>query len=933
MTFAVGSLVRARGREWVVLPESDDELLVLRPLGGTEDEIAGVLTSLEEVLPATFALPTLDDLGDFRSAQLLRDALRLGFRSSAGPFRSFGSLNFDPRPYQLVPLMMSLRLDPVRMLVADDVGTGKTASTLMIAAELLAQGKVKRLAVLCPPHLATQWQIEMREKFHLEAAIVLSSTASRLERGCLVGETLFDRHDITIVSTEYIKAERRRSEFLRAAPELIIVDEAHTCAFDGTTKGGRQLRHELLQGLAADPNRNLILVTATPHSGKEEAFRSLLTLLDSDFGDLPEDLSGDQNRRLRERLAQHMVQRRRADLRKYLAVDTPFPDRLETETSYKLSPEGIVLFDAALSYARETVRDSTSSKHRQRMQWWSVLALLRSLASSPAAAIDTLEKRSATSVSSSENEADALGRQFVFDLGEEDGAEYDDETGGSEFEDNSGVGNKKTLKKLKELAEATMGAKDTKLQGVVDLVGTLLRDGFNPIVFCRYIPTAHYVAAEIEKRFPKAGVRAVSGKIPASERAEIVAELDPFAQRVLVATDCLSEGINLQNSFDAVIHYDLSWNPTRHEQREGRVDRFGQPKQEVRVITYYGIDNRIDGLVLEVLLRKHKTIRTSLGYSVPIPGDATAVGEAILEGVLLRQEQEESLQLPLWEDDRATQIMLSWENVADKEKRSRTVFAQDSIKPEEVANELKEVRVSLGTAVEVERFFNDAITASGGHVASLGNGFEYDLIHTPLGFRDAVNLPTKNFAARFDLPLSDGQTMLTRTHPAVSGCAAYVLDTALDPLREGPARRGGVMRTDAVATKTTVVVLRYRFDIHSGSGEQLLAEEAEILAFTGSDGTYTFLGNEETLGLLASRPTANVADAQAREVFSETLSASQHWIPELEKAAQEAAGRLLDSHNRVRSAVRLRTRGDRVDAQLPVDVLGVFVLLPGRRAD
>ena len=91
MTFAVGSLVRARGREWVVLPESDDELLVLRPLGGTEDEISGVLTSLEEVLPATFSLPTLEDLGDFRSAQLLRDALRLGFRSSAGPFSEFRS--------------------------------------------------------------------------------------------------------------------------------------------------------------------------------------------------------------------------------------------------------------------------------------------------------------------------------------------------------------------------------------------------------------------------------------------------------------------------------------------------------------------------------------------------------------------------------------------------------------------------------------------------------------------------------------------------------------------------------------------------------------------------------------------------------------------------------------------------------------------------
>ncbi len=96
MSFSIGSLVRARGREWVVLPDSDDEMLILRPLGGTDDEIAGLLTQLEPVEPATFALPTSSDLGDHRSAQMLRDALRLGFRSSAGPFRSFGTLNSLP---------------------------------------------------------------------------------------------------------------------------------------------------------------------------------------------------------------------------------------------------------------------------------------------------------------------------------------------------------------------------------------------------------------------------------------------------------------------------------------------------------------------------------------------------------------------------------------------------------------------------------------------------------------------------------------------------------------------------------------------------------------------------------------------------------------------------------------------------------------------
>lgn len=213
MSFAVGSLVSARDREWVVLPGSTDDLLLLQPLGGAEAEQAGVLPALEEVLPSAFALPDPTDLGDNRSARLLRDALRLGFRSSAGPFRCFGSLAFEPRPYQLVPLLMALRLDPVRLLIADDVGTGKTVSTLLVATELLAQGDIRRLAVLCPPHLAPQWQAEMSDKFNLDAELVLPSTAGRLERACRTGETLFDRHDITIVSTEYIKAERRRAEF------------------------------------------------------------------------------------------------------------------------------------------------------------------------------------------------------------------------------------------------------------------------------------------------------------------------------------------------------------------------------------------------------------------------------------------------------------------------------------------------------------------------------------------------------------------------------------------------------------------------------------------------------------------------------------------------------------------------------------------------
>src|SRR5438128_3954744 len=286
MSFAIGSLVKARGREWVILPESDEQMLVLRPLGGSEDEVTGIYVPLEHVDPAHFDLPDPAQLGDYRSCRLLRDAVRLGFRSSAGPFRSFGHIAVEPRPYQLLPLLMALKLDPVRLLIADDVGIGKTIEAGLVARELIDRAEVARLAVLCPPQLAEQWQAELQDKFHLDAELVLPGTAARLERSCSLGESIFERYPYVVISTDFIKADRRRDEFLRTCPELVIVDEAHTCAYAGEGRGRRHQRHQLLAGLSADPHRHLILVTATPHSGNEGAFRSLLALLKPEFAAL-----------------------------------------------------------------------------------------------------------------------------------------------------------------------------------------------------------------------------------------------------------------------------------------------------------------------------------------------------------------------------------------------------------------------------------------------------------------------------------------------------------------------------------------------------------------------------------------------------------------------------------------------------------------------
>jgi superfamily II DNA or RNA helicase len=933
--FAVGALVRTRGREWVVLPDSEDDFLLLRPLGGTDDEIAGIHLGLEEVRSATLPLPSADDLGDHRSGRLLRDAVRLGFRDSAGPFRSFGRIACDPRPYQLVPLLMALKQDPVRLLIADDVGIGKTIEAALIARELFDRGEVQRIAVLCPPHLAEQWQREFSQKFNLEFELVLAGTARRLEQACAANQSLFEVYPHVIVSTDYIKSDRRREDFLRACPEFVIVDEAHTCAATAETGWGRHQRHQVLKGLARDPERHLLLVTATPHSGKDDAFRSLLSLLNPEFAALPDDLAGEANRKQRERLAAHLVQRRRADIKHYLDADTPFPGREEAEETYKLHLEYLDLFRRALDYARETVQDTAGGAFRQRIRWWSVLALLRSLASSPAAAVDTLTSRSSSADAESEPEADEIGKRTVMDALDDTASEGTDVAPGSDpGDEGEDARSRRQLREMAKVAEGLKGEKDAKLQKAKRLIKGLIDAGFNPIVFCRFIPTAEYLAVKLRAALPrKVAVEAVTGLLPPADREARVLALAAEERRVLVCTDCLSEGINLQDHFDAVLHYDLAWNPTRHEQREGRVDRYGQQKKVVRVLTYYGTDNAIDGVVLEVLLKKHRKIRGSLGISVPVPLDTEKVMSAILHAALLRREGGQ-LTLDLARDDQQ-ELETQWEAAAEREKLSRTLFAQYSIRPEEVGAELQQTRAAIGSGVDVERFVREVFSAHGAIVSGT-DPVKIQLKEVPAAVRDAIRdqRDSEELKVRFELPVGDGVIHLHRTHPIVEGLAGHVLDSTLDPVLADTAvaRRSGVIRTREVATRTTVVLLRLRYHLLTtikGGGERaLLAEDCRLAAFRGAGDNAEWLAEQDAEALLAANPSANVSADQAQHFLGRTLEAIPSMAPAFEKLAHENAARILAAHERVREATKARGVRNRVEPKLPVDVLGVYVYLP-----
>jgi hypothetical protein len=939
--FQVGGLVRARGREWVVLPQSEPpRFLVLRPLGGSDDEVAGVFPALEQVSPAVFEAPDPGDAGTAVSAGLLRTALRIGFRASAGPFRSLARLAVEPRAYQLVPLLVALRQDTVRLLIADDVGIGKTVEAGLIGAELLEQGDATGLAVLCGPALAEQWQRELASKFGIHAELVLPGTIRKLERGLLQGETLFDRYPHIVVSTDFIKRPGLREQFWHGCPDLLIIDEAHTCVSDGTGGRSRMLRHELVKGLAKDGQRHLILVTATPHSGKEEQFRNLLALLQPNLEYV--DLETVQGREL---LARHFVQRRRGDIRVYIDETTPFPeDRLSQERSYALSGPYKELFDDVLQYARETVRDPEGGQLRQRVRYWSALALLRALASSPRAAAATLRTRAANLDAQDEAEADRLGRSAVLDLPDEETVESADATPGADGDAADGeTPHRRRLRSFAARASQLEGPGDAKLKLLGETVTELLLEGYNPIVFCRFIDTAEYVAEHLAQRLgADYAVAAVTGVLPPDEREARIRDLasDPGKRPVLIATDCLSEGVNLQEHFQAVVHYDLAWNPTRHEQREGRVDRFGQQARIVRAVMLYGADNGIDGIVLDVLLRKHEQIRKALGISVPVPDRSDDVVQAILEGLLLRDAPGEQLAFEGIGLEKRTDLHREWDSAVAREHQSRTKYRQAGIQPAEVARELAEMRASLGTPGEVADFTREALSALRADISPLPDGFRASTGPLPAGLRDAL-VPGHAEPLPFhrDLPVPYRDAYLDRTDPNVAAIARYVLESALDPLAPAalrPARRCGVMRTAAVSRRTTLLLVRFRMHLELPGRDdrrQVVAEDAQVLAYRGRADSADWLTPDEVQVLLTARPAGNIPPDQAEDFAERAVADVAALRSRLDDEAGTLAARLREDHIRVREAGGQHVRRQiTVHAQKPADILGVYVYLPGAGA-
>ena len=941
-----GTLVKFRGRRCVVQPSTDSELILLKPLGGSDEEMMAVFEPVlgpnDKIESDQFDKPSVEDLDSFITAKMLYDAARLSFRQVSGPFRCMGKLSFRPRSYQLVPLIMALKQPVTRLLIADDVGVGKTVEALLILRELLERGAIKTFAILCPPHLCEQWQKELADKLDIEAEIIRSSSVASLERKIVGDDTLnvFNYYPYQVVSIDYAKGDKKRPIFIKDAPDLIIVDEAHTCTknLDHQKSSQKQQRYELLEQLAKKDGQHFVMLTATPHSGKDGEFQSLLGLLNPEFESYQlYDLTVSEKRKV----AAHFIQRKRKNIEKWLDEETPFPKRITEELPYKLSKDYAALYDKVIKFI-SGMNISDVSENKARIKHFAALTLLRGVMSSPRAGSTMLQKRKIKADASSELE---YNENPVIE-------KWDDQQDTEQVEiiDNAGLSQKETdvLHQLSiEIDKLQDPAKDFKIKLAIDQIKTWVANGQSPIVFCRFIESALYIEDQLKKNLPSGiDIRAITSLLSDEERREKIDEMAKNTKRVLIATDCLSEGINLQDKFNAILHYDLPWNPNRLEQREGRVDRYGQvgwinkkgeAQNTIEVRVLFGEDNPIDVVVLKIIIEKIRNIQNTSGVSISIAEDNRSVMDKVLKEVILnpdkaRNQFAKQVKIDFEESEELSELDIELTNeierARDKAEKIRSIFAHESIMPDDVKKDLKEVDDAIGDVKTLKNFVLQSVSLLGAKVEKHNGGYVFyrqnmdTWIAEYLGHGDKIHIS-------FESPTPTGYRYIGRNHRFVEQLCHRVIANSLDKNRKDKsAARASVFSTDEVNTQTTLIQFRVRNVIREvGKQHEMVSEEMFLWGYKQIDSGIEALDIDECKRLLNTANAIDISETRQKLLFETELKHFEELHPDFIKVVEDRSNELVAAHMRFAKYLGAK-RFEAVTPVLPPDILGVYVLIP-----
>lgn len=678
-----GCLVRVRDRYWVIKfvkesslprdPVMSDELTIHHLVSLAPIDDKGSSSSLSvfwETEPGTEVRPQAQlpdptsgvDAPDTFAAFL--DAARWGAVASVDPsgFQSPFQAGIDIEDYQLLPLVKALQMPRVSLLIADDVGLGKTVEAGLIAQELVLRNQVQKILVICPPSLCLKWKREMAEQFGLRFEVVDTEYVHRLRRERGVGINPFRSHPRLIVSMEWVKFESQMrwfDEFLPPDPnifprafDLLIVDEAHRVAPSAVGRYAREsLRTKAVRRLAPHFEHRLFL-TATPHNGYQESFQALLEMLD------PNRFTKGVPPKRAERDAV-MVRRLKAHLRTLLPDGTKrFPERRIHSIDVVFPPEERKLFDLLDRYTALRMGPAGTQGERAASRFVTLL-LRKRLLSSPSAFKHTLDQhvrtleaaahRRATSraleqavaalednpddtavVSEYEQEALALAGATIARSTDREGRLQ-----GAETQIPPGRVDKanRLLSQMQARADAGWRRPDAKTKRLLGWIAeTCFPHGrWNDervVVFTEYRATLNYLEEILTARrrgWPsmRDRVEIFHGGLDTDERERIIREFNYNPRktrvRVLLATDAAAEGIDLHRACHRLVHMEVPFNPNRMEQRNGRVDRHGQKSPTVDIFHFAAAGSTEDDPVgydhsfLLRLAQKVNDIRDDLG--------------------------------------------------------------------------------------------------------------------------------------------------------------------------------------------------------------------------------------------------------------------------------------------------------------------------------
>ncbi|HEY1936015.1 MAG TPA: helicase-related protein [Acetobacteraceae bacterium] len=668
MDFAPGVRVSARGLAWEVIETERlgaQQLLRLRcdagDLRGLEWELLHPNEKVD-VLLADFRPESAGPLAAWRLhhiACLLDQVPGHGSILAAEP----GRVRIEP--YQLVPLMRALELPRPRLLLADGVGLGKTIQASLIAVELLARRRAHRVLVVSPAGpLLVQWEQELRQRFGLRfVAITDSATLQQERRRIELGGNPFDAIALCLISLDFAKQERVLDELERASWDLAIIDEAHHCISAGPAAEREETLRRRLAEVVARRSDGLLLLTATPHDGFDPHFASLIELLDPSLVDRNGGLAGTAYRR-------HVVRRLKSHIRDPATGAPLFRTRHVIPVRVEVTAEPVRVFHRALA-ALVAPRLKRASGTRQFADALAFVSLLKRSVSSIAACVKTLEvvaeryarlgNDAAEAAALKKERARALrayrkrALQFgVLDAAaENDVAELEADDIAADLRgsaDDMAAG----LDALIRLGRAAAAA-DPKLAVVVREV-RLIRAAYpaaNVLIYTEYADSQLAVLQALRGVLDIEGaVIAISGLDSDQERsraAERCAEQDGI---ILVSTDSLAEGLNLQQRCFHLIHLDLPYNPNRLEQRNGRIDRYGQTREPQ--IRYLYLAATFEERLLLRLIAKYEKARCRLDF-MPETLGVTADEESFGRGLMAGFAEEQAL---LFEDEAPTVRML-----------------------------------------------------------------------------------------------------------------------------------------------------------------------------------------------------------------------------------------------------------------------------------